>query len=49
MYDENISDDDLGEEKSSRMQNYDSSYFSKKMTLVDKKGMGAESRFNGPS
>ena len=28
----------MGEDKSSRMVNYDSSYFSKKMTEVDKKG-----------
>lgn len=37
--DENISEDDIGEEKSSKVYNYDSSYFSKKMTEVDKKGL----------
>ena len=36
--DENISDDEMGEEKSSKIYNYDSSYFSKKMAEVDKRG-----------
>lgn len=40
--DENISEDEMGEEKSSKIYNYDSSYFSKKMAEVDKKG-GANS------
>lgn len=34
--DENISDDEMGEEKSSKIYNYDISYFSKKMAEVDK-------------
>lgn len=37
---ENISDEDMGEEKSSKICKYDSSYFSKKMAEVDKKGAG---------
>jgi hypothetical protein len=35
---ENISDEDMVEEKSSKIYKYDSSYFSKKMQDVDKKG-----------
>jgi hypothetical protein len=35
---ENISDEEMGEEKSSKLYKYDSSYFSKKMQDVDKKG-----------
>ena len=36
---ENISEEDLGEEKSSsKLLNYDSSQFTKKMLDVDKKG-----------
>jgi len=34
--DENISEDDMGE--ASKVYNYDSSYFSKKMVEVDKRG-----------
>lgn len=37
-HDENISEGEMGEEKSSKIYNYDSSYFSKKMAEVDKKG-----------
>lgn len=37
---ENLSEDDLGEEKSSKITKYDSSQFSKKMQDVDKKGKG---------
>jgi hypothetical protein len=36
-FDENISESDMGEEKSSKIYNYDSSYFSKKMQEVVKK------------
>jgi hypothetical protein len=34
--DENISDEDMIEEKSSKIYKYDSSYFSKKMGEVEK-------------
>lgn len=35
--DENISETDMGEEKSSNINKYDSSYFSKKMLDAEKK------------
>jgi len=38
---ENICEEEVGDERLSKISNYDSSYFSKKMQQVDRKGKAA--------